>query len=88
MTRVKVRYFGLFGKLAGKEKEETFADSLGELIDKIASKYAIKEYFHERVGSDPGLILTYNGAIITAKDYGMKLKDEDEIMFMSIISGG
>jgi len=50
MARVKVRYFGLFGRLAGKEKEEMLADSIGELIDKIASKYAIKEYFHERGG--------------------------------------
>lgn len=31
MARVKVRYFGLFGRLAGKEKEEMLADSIVHL---------------------------------------------------------
>jgi MoaD family protein len=89
MTKVNVKYFGLFRELTKKEKEEIVADTLGELIEEVTSRYReIEEHLHEKTKSDPGLILVYNGNIVNIKEYGVKLKDGDEILIMSIISGG
>jgi MoaD family protein len=89
MAKVNVKYFGLFRQLTKTDREEMSAESLEELIKKIISKYkCIEEYFHEKTGSDPSLILTYNGNIVSGKDYEIKLKDGDEILVLSLISGG
>jgi len=90
MTKVKVKYLGLFKTMTGVGSEEIVASSLGELIDEVVKRHGvIKNHLYEKVGSDPSLILTYNGQNVkNIKDYEMKLKDGDEIMLMSIISGG
>lgn len=90
MAKVEVKYFGLFGLLTGKKKEEICAENIGELIEKVVSKYkGIKEYFEEKTETDPTLVITYNKKILNVKNYEMKkLEDGDEIIFMSVIGGG
>ena len=88
MAKVNVKYFGLFRELIQKDEEKISANTIEEVIKNLVDKYRIKEYFNEKTGSDPNLILTHNGRIVSSKDYGIKLKDGDEIFIMSIISGG
>jgi MoaD family protein len=90
MADVKVKYLGLFKTIAGTGSEEIKANSLGELIDEVVRRHeGIEQQLYEKVGSDASLILTYNGQTVkNVKDYQMKLKDGDEVVLMSIISGG
>jgi len=92
MANVKVKYLGNVREITGKESELFNVESLGELIEEIGRRYKSKEmryYLSEKESTDPSLIVTHNGrSVRNVKDYERKLKDGDEIMLMTVISGG
>jgi len=92
VANVKVKYLGNIRAITGKESEEFNVESLGELIQEIDKRYKSKEmkyYLSERESTDPSLIITHNGhSVRKIKDYKRKLKDGDEIVLMTVISGG
>lgn len=90
MVTVNVRYLGVIRSITRKKSEEFAAESFGELMDKIGQKYEIirRDYFSERESDDSSLITTLNGRSVYAKDYGRKLKERDQVMVGTVISGG
>ena len=90
MAKVKVKYLGLMKATTRVGSEEIDAESVGELMDEIIKRHeAIQQHLYERESTDPSLVVTYNGlSIKNIKDYDLKLKDGDEVMLATIISGG
>lgn len=92
MANVRVKYLGNIRRITGKESEEISAESLGELIEEIGRRYRDKEmhyYLSEMRSTDPSLVVTHNGrSVRDIRDYERRLEDGDEVMLMTVISGG
>jgi MoaD family protein len=92
VAKVRVKYLGNMRLMTGKESEKINAENLSELIDEIGRRYSNREmryYLCEITSTDPSLIITHNGHIVSdVKEYGRKLKDGDEIILMTVIGGG
>jgi len=92
MAHVKVKYLGNIRGITGKESEEFDVENLDELIQEIGRRYRSKEmdyYLSEKESTDPSLIITHNGhSVRRVRDYDRKLEDGDEIILMTVISGG
>lgn len=94
--RIKVLYLGVLRSKTGKSSEDyeiPTGSSLSDLVEMISSKYgeSLRDIFKadEKSRLDPSVIATVNGVSkdMTKAD-GIKLKDEDTVAFMSVISGG
>ena len=94
--RIKVLYLGVLRSKTGKSSEDyeiPTGSSLSDLVEMISSKYgeSLRGIFKadEKSRLDPSVIATVNGVSKDmTKGDGIKLKDEDTVAFMSVISGG
>lgn len=95
--RVKVEYIGHIKKLIGSEREETIEISDGALLEDLltmlSEKYgeAFKIAVYAPGDSDlkQGYIATVNGYLINQLNgVKTKLKDGDNIILTSVVSGG
>ncbi len=94
--RVKVKYLGVIRSKLGKTEEEVEVKegaSISDLLIKLAKTYGenLKSLFDEDEKNvlDPSYIATINGVLI-GRLQGMKtrLKENDRISLMTLISGG
>lgn len=94
--RVKVQYLGVIRSKLGKTEEEVEIKegaSISDLLIRLAKTYGenLKSLFDEDEKNvlDPSYIATINGVLI-GQLQGMKtrLKENDRISLMTLISGG
>jgi MoaD family protein len=94
--RVKVHYLGFIGKLIKKNEDEFELEkgaSLTVVLDKIAELYGkpFKKEFYEPGSGDVkmGFVVTVNGVLMDQlRGIETKLSDGDNIVLMSLMSGG
>ena len=94
--KVKVHYFGYIKNMLNKSDEEfDVSDSakLSELLDKLAGLYGQpfkKEVFeHGLKDLKYGFVITVNGVLMgQLNGVQTKLKEDDNIVLMSLMSGG
>jgi len=94
--RVKVHYLGFIGKLISQNEDEFELEegaSLTVVLDEIAGLYGkpFKKEFYEPGSKDVkmGFVVTVNGILMDQlRGMDTKLNDGDNIVLMSLMSGG
>jgi MoaD family protein len=94
--KVKVHYLGFIGKLINQNEDEFELEegaSLSAVLDKIAGLYGrpFKKEFYEPGLKDVkmGFVVTVNGILMDQlRGVDTKLNDGDNIVLMSLMSGG
>ena len=94
--KVKVHYLGFIGKLINQSEDEFELEkgaSLSAVLDRIAGLYGrpFKKEFYEPGLKDVkmGFVVTVNGILMgQLKGVDTRLNDGDNIILMSLMSGG
>lgn len=95
--RVKVEYLGHIRNLIGCERVEEIevadGSSLADLLMALSEKYgeSFQKAVYEKSGADvkPNFIITINGYLLNQLNgVETKLKNNDHVVLMPIVSGG
>lgn len=83
---VKVKYGEPYRTSFGRSEEKIKAKTLGDLLEKIETKYQDKEYVNTI--EKYSLILLNNTTFLSLNKLEYKLKPKDEVLIMQMLSGG